>query len=446
MTEVETPEDFERERWDAIYKLFEKTSSMTRPDFVPGDENKETLHSFKVLVVGAGGLGCEILKDLALSGFRHIDVIDMDYIDISNLNRQFLFLAKDVGRPKSVVAAEFVNNRVEGVAVTAHNGDIKNQPRSFYAGFDLVISGLDSIDARRWLNSLLVSLAEEGTLIPFIDGGSEGFGGQARVILPTCNACFECAMDMIPPALTYPECTLASHPRVPEHCIQWAMNEFPKTHEGRHADGDRPEDIHWILEVSLKRANQYGIEGVNEKLTLGVVKNIIPTIASTNAIVAAACCNEAFKIATNVSYNLNNYMQYSGRLQPYTFTFEYEKKEDCHVCATQRPPLQYHVSSEMTLLQLIQRLGEDPSLQYKKPAISTESGVPLYMKLVTATHENLTKPLTQLIQSQDVLFITDPCMTQGQNLRLEVIFNSTPSSSSSTSTFSSSSSSSSSSS
>ena len=61
-------------------------------------------------------------------------------------------------------------------------------------------------------------------------------------------------------------------------------------------------------------------------------KNIIPAIASTNAVIAAACANEAFKFATNASGFLNNYMMYIGGDGLYTFTFEYEKKENCTAC------------------------------------------------------------------------------------------------------------------
>jgi len=101
----------------------------------------------------------------------------MDTIDISNLNRQFLFRRADVGKFKAEVAARFVESRVDGVSITPHCCRIQDFDADFYRQFQLVVCGLDNIDARRWLNAMLVSIAEEGdadSLIPLIDGGTEG--------------------------------------------------------------------------------------------------------------------------------------------------------------------------------------------------------------------------------------------------------------------------------
>ena len=93
-------------------------------------------------------------------------------------------------------------------------------------------------------------------------------------------------------------------------------------------------------------------------MTQGVVKNIIPAIASTNAIIAASCCNEAFKIATNSAPYLDNYMMYTGNESIYTFTFQHQRKDDCPVCGNLAQD--YEVNPEWTLQELMERMMERP--------------------------------------------------------------------------------------
>ena len=100
-----------------------------------------------------------------------------DTIDVSNLNRQFLFRHSDVGRPKAEVAAQFVEKRVKGVKITPYCGKIQDKDEEYYMQFGMVVCGLDSIEARRWINAMLVGMVDEDSpdsLKPLIDGGTEG--------------------------------------------------------------------------------------------------------------------------------------------------------------------------------------------------------------------------------------------------------------------------------
>eukprot|EP00999_Lentomonas_sp_LEN2_P002709 NODE_582_length_1346_cov_128.228056_g543_i0.p1 GENE.NODE_582_length_1346_cov_128.228056_g543_i0~~NODE_582_length_1346_cov_128.228056_g543_i0.p1 ORF type:complete len:442 (-),score=64.73 NODE_582_length_1346_cov_128.228056_g543_i0:19-1293(-) len=402
-----------------IDNILLRSGPLALPDFNPSPATKTFLHeTCKVLIIGAGGLGCELLKDLALSGFRDIHVIDMDTIELSNLNRQFLFRQKDVGKPKALVAADFVMSRVPGVKVTPIFGNIKDQEDEYYRQFNIIVCGLDSIDARRWINSTVHDLVDytvdgdidPSTIIPIIDGGTEGFKGQARVIIPKMSACFECTLDLFPPRVTFPVCTVANTPRLPEHCIEWASTiEWPRQFPEKKVDGDDPEHIQWLFQAASARADKFHIPGVTYRLTQGVVKNIIPNIASCNAVIAAACANEAFKICTSSASYLNNYMMYTGDTGCYTYTFEYEKKENCPVCGDNH--ITYTVSPELTLEELIHRLAEHPSLQMKKPSIRGE-GKTLYMQsppsLEQQTRQNLHKTLSTLFPSGSKLTVTDP--------------------------------------
>lgn len=260
----------------------------------------------------------------------------MDTIDLSNLNRQFLFRKSDIGKSKAEVAAAFVMKRFKGVKITPYFGKLQDKDEEYYRQFTLVISGLDSIEARRWINSKLVQLVDPNDLEsvkPLIDGGTEGFRGQAKIIYPTFTACYECSLDTLSGQTTYPMCTITNNPRLPEHCIEYASTiEWNKEHNGVKLDMDIPEHVTWLYNASLERANQFKIEGITRSLVLGVVKNIIPAIASTNAIIAATCCNEAFKIVSSSNPVLDNFMMYSGTDSVFTYCFAYERKPDCPVC------------------------------------------------------------------------------------------------------------------
>ncbi|SCU97155.1 LAFA_0G10066g1_1 [Lachancea sp. 'fantastica'] len=300
-----------------------------------------------VLVLGAGGLGCEILKNLALQGVPTIHVVDMDTIELSNLNRQFLFEEKDIGLPKAVVAARNINEkRLVGlgnrpVRVTAHFKDLNVLSDSFLSEFTVVISGLDSVEARRAINARLVRITLDSgyeKCIPLIDGGSDGLQGHCKVIIPGFAACYECSLATLPAENeSYPLCTVANNPRLPEHVIEYLLTvQWALEQPDRSFDYTRNEDFEWLLKRSLERAALFKID--SSKLTasfvLGVVKNIVPSVASTNAIIAAQCCNEVSKLLYN-EYDIetsNNFMVYNGQNGCFTYAFKHERLPDCLVC------------------------------------------------------------------------------------------------------------------
>lgn len=137
-------------------------------------------------------------------------------------------------------------------------------------------------------------------------------------------------------------------------------------------DNDDPEHIKWLYNAALERAKAFNIPGVTYSLTQGVIKNIIPAIASTNAIVAAACCNEAFKIVTGANPGLGlpgkgNYMMYTGDDSVYTYTFEHEKKDDCPVCGTGNVARPITVDNGITLENFLATLAQRPDAYVAHP-------------------------------------------------------------------------------
>ncbi|XP_031098976.1 NEDD8-activating enzyme E1 catalytic subunit [Ipomoea triloba] len=398
-------------------KLLLRPGHLVGPAFEPGEELRDDMKEVaRLLVVGAGGLGCELLKDLALSGFQNLEVIDMDRIEVTNLNRQFLFRLEDVGKPKAEVAAKRVMERVSGVNIIPHFCRIEDKPLSFYSDFHIIVLGLDSVEARSYINAVACGFLEydsddnpiEETIKPMVDGGTEGFKGHARIIKPGVTPCFECTIWLFPPQVKFPLCTLAETPRTAAHCIEYAhLIKWDEAHSGKSFDADNPEHMQWVYSEAIKRAELFGIPGVTYSLTQGVVKNIIPAIASTNAIISAACALETLKLVSGCSKTLSNYLTYNGVEGLHTKVTEFEKDTECLVCG---PGVLIELEPSVTLKKFIDMLEDHPKLLLTRASV-TYRGKNLYMQapqvLEEMTRSNLDLPLLDLMDKtpRDIIHV-----------------------------------------
>ena len=183
--------------------------------------------STKILIIGAGGLGCEILKLLIMSKFKNITIIDMDKIERSNLNRQFLFDNSCIGKYKSEMAVKSIlkfRNNDKTLNLKYHIGNIKDTtlfPLDFFNNFDIILNALDNIDARYYINSVCMKLNK-----PLINSGSEGFIGTVTCHLVGKIPCYACNAKIH--KKTIPICTIRNNPETIEHCIAWAKALFEK--------------------------------------------------------------------------------------------------------------------------------------------------------------------------------------------------------------------------
>lgn len=149
------------------------------------------LRRSRVLVVGAGALGNEVIKNLALLGVGHMVIADMDVIEESNLSRSVLFRPTDAGRPKAECAARAAMGIYPGLRALARDGNVlATLGFGCFRWADVVVGALDNREARVFLNS---ACARTGR--PWIDGGIDLLQGIARGFAPPATACYECTMN-----------------------------------------------------------------------------------------------------------------------------------------------------------------------------------------------------------------------------------------------------------
>lgn len=173
---------------------------MALPGF--GPEGQQRLRDSSVLVIGAGGLGSPALLYLAAAGVGRIGIVDGDEVEISNLHRQVLHAAGDVGRAKVDSARERLQAIDPAISIETHVQQIvADNSRSLIRGWDLVIDGSDNFPTRYVVNDAAFF---EG--VPVVYGSVFRFEGQVSLFSPPQGPCYRCIYPSPPPAELVPNC------------------------------------------------------------------------------------------------------------------------------------------------------------------------------------------------------------------------------------------------
>lgn len=194
-----------------------------------GRDFQENIVRQKTFVVGAGALGCELLKAFALMGLGcsingKVSVTDNDHIELSNLNRQFLFRNKHIGKSKAKVAckeAQRINSELSTKAyeslVCPDTEDIFDD--KFWERQDYIVNAVDNRAARLYIDSKCVWYKKA-----LLDSGTLGTKANTQLVIPHLTECYADSKD--PEEESIPMCTLRNFPNQIEHCIEWGRHRF----------------------------------------------------------------------------------------------------------------------------------------------------------------------------------------------------------------------------
>lgn len=275
-----------------------RTGSKTHTEAVYGSDLARELARLKVFVVGAGAIGCELLKTFALIGIGEGDragsdpsslltsrdilrdisqggivVTDMDHIERSNLNRQLLFREKHIGLSKAEVAAEVITELNPNIIVRSISQKISPDTEDdifhsfFWESFDIVTTALDNIEARRYVDSQCVLYKK-----CLLDSGTLGTKGNTQVVIPYASESYSSTAD--PPEDAIPMCTLKSFPYQSDHCIAWARSVFDQLFV------NNIRVVKQCIELSQNEINNTGkISEILSALSMDDSENILETVS-----------------------------------------------------------------------------------------------------------------------------------------------------------------------
>ncbi|KAH0577683.1 Ubiquitin-conjugating enzyme E1 [Spironucleus salmonicida] len=192
-----------------------------------GIKKQQMIQNQSVFLVGAGALGCELIKLFALSGActeenTMLTITDLDSIENSNLSRQFLFREKDSGKMKSSVAAEKAQEMNPGInieALTARVGSSNPLSSDFWNSQTIICNALDNTETRRFVDGKCVEYNK-----PLLESGTLGQKSNTQIVVPRLTQIYSATVDQ--QTSEAPACTIHNFPNNITHCIVYVMSEF----------------------------------------------------------------------------------------------------------------------------------------------------------------------------------------------------------------------------
>jgi ubiquitin-activating enzyme E1 len=230
-----------------------------------GKDTLESIQKTRPFIIGSGAIGCELVKNLGMFGVKEMFLTDMDYIEKSNLSRQFLFNDDDIRKSKAQTAAKKIKLMNPDTNVRVYENKVCKETenifdKEFHKNVDVYLNALDNQDARIYVDQLAIKYTK-----PLIDSGTTGGKGNVQVVVPHLTESYGSTKDP-DDKVGIPICTIKSFPFKQAHTIQWArelfeteFNELPsKVHKyfkENNLKDSTPSEINTMVKQLYKYKN-----------------------------------------------------------------------------------------------------------------------------------------------------------------------------------------------
>ncbi|MFX0056695.1 MAG: ThiF family adenylyltransferase [Candidatus Hodarchaeota archaeon] len=321
--------------------------------------SQKLVKNSRILIAGVGGLGCEIAKNLAMLGLGHLDLVDLDITEHSNLNRQILFAGAKIGAPKAVVAAKKLTEINPNITIKGYHTSLERLDPAVYQAADVVIGGLDSMNARLNLNAQCIRFRK-----PLVDGGVSGYHGHVYTIFPYQNACYECNPLPVGESDEMAACTVVGIPRKRIHCVFKGDMAFREKFD-RDPNPKDISEIRFIQKIANELVNNHNfLPEYTEDDIVKILDRHDPGIITINAVISALQSHEAVKILhwnkghKGLGEPVKNYVIFNAMTMK-LYHIEKPRNPDCSQCGKQVRRVVIKMRSQSPCINIIKTLEKN---------------------------------------------------------------------------------------